>query len=510
MESEFEEYESQPNGWVHLYHQLRAKSKSEMGSITVARLPINQGRNRYRDVLALDETRVLLDDSDNNYINANYVKVEDVEKNYILSQGPLRSTCPHFWQMVWEQNCKGIVMLNRIIEKGMLKCEPYWPATESRSPMEYGDFVISLLSREEKFAFTICQLELKNTNSDERRNITHFQYTDWPDFGIPETPDVFLTFLQEVRDSGVLSPEEGPCIVHCSAGIGRSGTFSLVDVILARVEKTRETDSIDIQSTLFDMRKQRYGLIQSPDQLKFSYMAIIEGSSSILSQENGNIVSAKPQESKESEDEELPPPLHGKLNHAQPSLDEGDQSAAKRVRFGQLQDGEDEDDEDSVSDKVSSTNSVESDPEEDLSPPPIPPRPPSLDSDLNQLERKGLLSAESSGKPFNIYGDFDNDAQSGAVNQQTNLPQQVCYKEPTDVKDVFLGRSSPVHNRDNDLRRRERKEQMSERVQSMRERGFLHEERKAMGNWSPAWILATFAAVVFFFGYSGYRWYYSR
>ncbi|XP_016117357.1 tyrosine-protein phosphatase non-receptor type 2-like [Sinocyclocheilus grahami] len=116
----------------------------------------------------------------------------------------------------------------------------------------------------------------------ETREIYHFNYTTWPDFGVPESPASFLNFLFKVRESGSLGPENGPAVVHCSAGIGRSGTFSLVDTCLVLMDKRKDPSSVDIQKVLLDMREYRMGLIQTPDQLRFSYMAVMEGAKSIL------------------------------------------------------------------------------------------------------------------------------------------------------------------------------------------------------------------------------------
>ncbi|KAG9339194.1 hypothetical protein JZ751_024053 [Albula glossodonta] len=116
----------------------------------------------------------------------------------------------------------------------------------------------------------------------EVREIYHFHYTAWPDFGVPESPASFLNFLFKVRESGSLGVDHGPAVVHCSAGIGRSGTFSLVDTCLVLLDMRKDPLSVDIKKILLDMRKFRMGLIQTPDQLRFSYMAIIEGRKYIM------------------------------------------------------------------------------------------------------------------------------------------------------------------------------------------------------------------------------------
>ncbi|XP_010637298.1 tyrosine-protein phosphatase non-receptor type 2 isoform X1 [Fukomys damarensis] len=125
--------------------------------------------------------------------------------------------------------------------------------------------------------------EAVTIRSGEARTISHFHYTTWPDFGVPESPASFLNFLFKVRESGSLEADHGPAVVHCSAGIGRSGTFSLVDTCLVLMEKG---DDINIKQVLLNMRKYRMGLIQTPDQLRFSYMAIIEGAKCIKGDSN--------------------------------------------------------------------------------------------------------------------------------------------------------------------------------------------------------------------------------
>lgn len=120
------------------------------------------------------------------------------------------------------------------------------------------------------------------SQTGEKREIYHFHYTTWPDFGVPESPASFLNFLFKVRESGALGVDHGPAVVHCSAGIGRSGTFSLVDTCVVLMEKRKDPSSVDIKSILLNMRKYRMGLIQTPDQLRFSYMAVLEGAKCIM------------------------------------------------------------------------------------------------------------------------------------------------------------------------------------------------------------------------------------
>ncbi|KAJ7399080.1 Tyrosine-protein phosphatase non-receptor type 1 [Pitangus sulphuratus] len=231
----------------------------------------------------VDHSRIKLNQGDNDYINASLIKMEEAQRSYILTQGPLPNTCGHFWEMVWEQKSRGVVMLNRVMEKGSIKCAQYWPRKEEKEMFfEDTNLKLTLISEDIKSYYTVRQLELENTTTQETREILHFHYTTWPDFGVPESPASFLNFLFKVRESGSLSPEHGPVVVHCSAGIGRSGTFCLVDTCLLLMDKRKDPSSVDVKQVLLEMRKYRMGLIQTADQLRFSYLAVIEGAKFIM------------------------------------------------------------------------------------------------------------------------------------------------------------------------------------------------------------------------------------
>ena len=225
----------------------------------MAKFPENRNRNRYRDASPYDHSRVKLQNAENYYINASLVDIEEAQRSCILTQGPLPNTCCHFWLMVWQQKTKAVVMLNRIVEKESVKCAQYWPTKDDWEMLfkETG-FSVKFLSEDVKSYYTVHLLQLGNTRTGETRTISHFHYTTWPDFGVPESPASFLNFLFKVRESGSLNPEHGPAVIHC----------------LVLIEKG---DNINIKQLLLNMRKYRMGLIQTPDQLRFSYMTIIEG-----------------------------------------------------------------------------------------------------------------------------------------------------------------------------------------------------------------------------------------
>lgn len=286
MEEEIVElFSADQDPWDQVYHDVRLASEvTEMRqgySTSVAEQPDNWRLNRWRDVKPYDHSRVVIRDHPNtDYINANLVTVSKADRSYILTQGPLPSTVGHFWLMVWQNNTKAILMLNRIFEKGVLKCHQYWPEGEGSNLecdelREVGLTLKNVSSKSGKH-YTVRTLRLTHDESGESREIFHFHYTTWPDFGVPKCPDSFLEFLNAVKSSGSLESNVGPAVVHCSAGVGRSGTFCLVDSCLVMLEK-EDCEGVKIQELLVEMRQHRMRLIQTKEQLKFSYVAIAVG-----------------------------------------------------------------------------------------------------------------------------------------------------------------------------------------------------------------------------------------
>ena len=270
--------------WNPAFQMINLETRKQHGNLDtkVARMPENRSRNRYRDVLPYDGSRIILESSDDgDYINANLVEVPAVDRKYILTQGPLPHTCEDFWRMIWEQKSTAVVMLNKIIEKNTVKCHPYWPMGE-REVIEFEEFKITNQSESMSASYITREFLLENTISGESRSVKHFHYVLWPDFGVPKDPNSFLLFLEDVRQSGALSRNVGPPIVHCSAGIGRSGTFCLVDSALALAEKQNTAEGLNLTKMLLGLRKYRLGLIQTAEQLRFAFLAVIEGLSRLF------------------------------------------------------------------------------------------------------------------------------------------------------------------------------------------------------------------------------------
>lgn len=179
-------------------------------------------------------------------------------------------------------------MLNRIIEKQQIKCHQYFPLgqqNEGEDEMTFEDVglkVIYVSERASSYNYTVRILHIQDLETLETKEIIHFHYTTWPDFHVPDSPCAFLEFLFAVRSSGALESDVGPPVIHCSAGIGRSGTFCLVDTCLVLIERSGNSHQVSVRSELMEMRQYRMGLIQTADQLRFSYLAIVEGAKQVL------------------------------------------------------------------------------------------------------------------------------------------------------------------------------------------------------------------------------------
>ncbi|XP_062708201.1 tyrosine-protein phosphatase non-receptor type 61F isoform X1 [Aedes albopictus] len=326
IEAEYNEIESR-HGWALVFQEIREKSEQEARakdfSTNESKKLDNRRLNRYRDVSPYDHSRIVLKRGETDYINANLVKMERAERKYILCQGPLPLTVGHFWLMVWEYNSRAILMLNKLIEKKQIKCHLYWPekiGEEHKLELPEVQLAIEYVKCVEYKNFCKRTFRLTDMESSKTREVVQFHYTTWPDFGIPSSPVAFLQFLKEVRESGALDKDVGPPIIHCSAGIGRSGTFCLVDCCLVLIDKEGE-DKVAVQDVLLELRRYRMGLIQTVDQLYFSYQAIIEGmkrmnNSSFEDFEELSVVATNNQATSDQETDDTPPPLPPPRSHS--------------------------------------------------------------------------------------------------------------------------------------------------------------------------------------------------
>ncbi|XP_036072098.1 receptor-type tyrosine-protein phosphatase S [Oryzias melastigma] len=235
-------------------------------------LEVNKTKNRYANVIAYDHTRVILSPIEgilgSDYINANYIDGYRKQNAYIATQGPLSETFGDFWRMVWEQRTASVVMMTRLEEKSRIKCDQYWP---SRGTETYGMIQVTLLDTMELATFCVRTFSLHKNGNSERREVRQFQFTAWPDHGVPEYPTPFLNFLRRVKACN--PPDAGPIIAHCSAGVGRTGCFIVIDAMLERIRHER---TVDIYGHVTLMRSQRNYMVQTEDQYSFIHEALLE------------------------------------------------------------------------------------------------------------------------------------------------------------------------------------------------------------------------------------------
>lgn len=259
------------NGTVLAQFDQLYRKKPGM-TMSCAKLPQNICKNRYRDISPYDATRVILHSGDD-YINANYINMEipssSIINRYIACQGPLPTTCSDFWQMTWEQGSSMVVMLTTQVERGRVKCHQYWP--EPIGISEFCNFQITCHSEVGNPAYVFREMTLTNLEKNESRPLTQIQYTAWPDHGVPDDSSDFLDFVCLVRQKRANHDE--PVVVHCSAGIGRTGVLITMETAMCLMECNQAVYPLDIVRT---MRDQRAMMIQTPSQYRFVCEAILK------------------------------------------------------------------------------------------------------------------------------------------------------------------------------------------------------------------------------------------
>ncbi|KAK2519727.1 Ptprj isoform A [Columba livia] len=272
FESYFKKQQADSNcGFAEEYEEL--KSAGVHQPKFAAELAENRGKNRYNNVLPYDISRVKLSDQSSatdDYINANYMPGYNSKKAFIAAQGPLPNTIEDFWRMIWEKNIYSIVMLTKCVEQARTKCEQYWP---DKQPKSYGDIIVTMVSEIVLPEWTIRDFTVEKSNTPESHTVRQFHFTSWPDHGVPETTDLLINFRHLVHEYSSQNPIDSPTLVHCSAGVGRTGTFIAIDRLIQQIEME---NTVDVYGVVYDLRMHRPLMVQTEDQYVFLNQCVMD------------------------------------------------------------------------------------------------------------------------------------------------------------------------------------------------------------------------------------------
>ncbi|KMT20049.1 hypothetical protein BVRB_1g000680 [Beta vulgaris subsp. vulgaris] len=270
--------------------EKRIKSSDMMRLCTVALDPVNLNKNRYTDVIPFDSTRVVLISckdyrpSAKGYINASIIKAPAQNAaQFIATQGPLSHTFEDFWEMVLQNRCPAIVMLTRLVDNyKTLKCGDYFQAEDG--PREFGDIsIVTKWIKTTGSSLVLRHLEVTKAESEEAPlSVLHIQYPEWPDHGVPKNS---LAVREIVSRTYHLPPGVGPIVVHCSAGIGRTGTYCTIHDSIQRI-LAGDMSALDFASTVHVFRSQRVGMVQTLDQYYFCYKTVVDELEELISRYN--------------------------------------------------------------------------------------------------------------------------------------------------------------------------------------------------------------------------------
>ncbi|XP_053260704.1 phosphatidylinositol phosphatase PTPRQ isoform X2 [Podarcis raffonei] len=237
-----------------------------------ADLPWNRSKNRFPNIKPYNNNRVkLMPDASipgSDYINASYVSGYLCPNEFIATQGPLPGTVGDFWRMVWETRAKTLVMLTQCFEKGRIRCHQYWP--EDNIPVTvFGDIVITKLVEDVQIDWTIRDLKIERHG--DCMMVRQCNFTAWPEHGVPETTASLVHFVKLIRASR--AHDSTPIVVHCSAGVGRTGVYIALDHLTQHIN---DHDFVDIYGLVAELRSERMCMVQNLAQYIFLHQCVLD------------------------------------------------------------------------------------------------------------------------------------------------------------------------------------------------------------------------------------------
>lgn len=277
------------------FDSLKCKKSSVdcLSKFKAACCPQNMCKNRYYNVLPNEESRVKLHalvEGDGDYINANFVSCEKARRKYILTQAPLPNTMNDMWRMIWQEKVPVIVCLTKLSEGEVQKAHKYWP--DEGQTTQFGRLYVKQTKAHLVSNIAVRYFDIwMEGGKDHALSVTHMHYLDWPDHGAPASTQPIRMLANLVSEKAGVS---GPVVVHCSAGVGRAGTFVAIHITLNQLEKFPISQSsskfpINIKEVVSTLRSQREGTVQTVEQYIFIYKAIAD---SILSSKRHSLVLA--------------------------------------------------------------------------------------------------------------------------------------------------------------------------------------------------------------------------
>ncbi|XP_071954253.1 uncharacterized protein [Antedon mediterranea] len=263
------------NNQIELHQEFDLLSVEQAHTWEVASKECNRTKNRFKNIVPYDHARVVLDkvdgDPDSDYYNASYIDGYNKSRYYIASQGPNKNSLGDFWRMIWQKDIKVMVMLTNIFEGTKEKCKKYWPDEEEW--FVFDDINVKVDSEETTEDYTIRNIViwLEEEGTAEQRTIKQFHFTQWPDKGVPKSASGLLRLIQKVKS--VRGTSLTPALVHCSAGVGRTGTYIVIDAMLDMI---MAEEAVDVFQYIKDIRENRINMVQTAAQYVFIYSVLSE------------------------------------------------------------------------------------------------------------------------------------------------------------------------------------------------------------------------------------------